>query len=488
MNKAWMVWPENPAVSVLVLALLAMLFLYAARKPMHALIQSLGRSAVGPLRMGARWLASAADRMAYRNRAVLLAHGKQEVETRIEREFERIGALVTRELQGYPTLQRKLLDEITRVEEDYRKCGEVPPPPPDWVEAVTAMANVKGGTEMVQRVLDEIRSSVNAIHDKALGEYRKAYESRHKILEGFMPFWRSLDKTLGRVDRNIGSLHSSAAAVDAQMEKYEQIVAGDDKAESMLTVSAFTQFAIAALVLFVAAGGAFINFKLIALPMSEMVGAGDYITANLRTSEVAALVIILVEASMGLFLLEALRITHLFPRIQNLNDRMRHRILWIALTLLVTLAGVEAALALMRDMLIADKAALLQSLATAPQPAVTDGWVGRIPTAGQMLLGFMLPFALAFIAIPLESLIHSGRTVGGVLATSVVRIAAFVLRLVGNVMRHASRVLINVYDVAIVIPLLVERLAAGRSPRPAKPAKASKRVLDDVDDAEKTHA
>jgi hypothetical protein len=474
-----MVWPENPAASVLVLAALGMLFLYAARKPMHGLIQSLGRTAVGPLRLGARWLNGAADRMAHRNRAVLLAHGRQETETRIEREFERIGALVTRELQGYPTLQRKLLDEITRVEEDYRKCGEVPPAPPEWVEAVTAMSNVKGSNEMVQRVLEEIQRSVKAIHDKAITEYRKAYESRHRILEGFMPFWRSLDKTLGRVDRNIGSLHSSAASVDAQMEKYEQIVAGNDKAESMLTVSAFTQFAIAALVLAVAAGGAFINFKLIALPMSEMVGAGDYITASLRTSEVAALVIILVEASMGLFLLEALRITHLFPRIANLNDRMRHRILWIALTLLVTLAGVEAALALMRDMLIADKQALLQTLATVPQAAVTDGWVGRIPTAGQMLLGFMLPFALAFIAIPLESLIHSGRTVGGVLAASLVRIAAFALRLAGNAARHASRVLVNLYDVAIVIPLLVERLVVEMPRRAAAP---------EVDEAERTHA
>ena len=119
---------------------------------------------------------------------------------------------------------------------------------------------------------------------------------------------------------------------------------------------------------------------------------------------------------MGVFILEALRITHLFPRIANLGDHVRRRIFWIALTLLVTLAGVEAALALMRDMLIADKQALLQSLATVAQPAVTDGWVGRIPTAGQMLLGFMLPFALAFIAIPLESLIHSARSVRGALA------------------------------------------------------------------------
>ena len=248
-------------------------------------------------------------------------------------------------------------------------------------------------------------------------------------------------------------------------------------------MSAFTQFAISLMVMAVAAGGAFINYKLIALPMSEMVGAGDYITASLRTSEVAALVIIFVEASMGLFLLEAMRITHLFPRIQNLNDRMRRRMMWIALALLVTLAGVEAALALMRDLLIADKQALLQSLATV-QAAPTDGWVGRIPTAGQMLLGFILPFALAFIAIPLESLIHSARTVGGVVLAAAVRCLAFVLRLLGNVAKHMSRVLVRLYDVAIVLPLLVEQLAKGARRRGGRP-----KAANDVDiDVERTHA
>src|SRR2546429_9921617 len=112
----------------------------------------------------------------------------------------------------------------------------------------------------------------------------------------------------------------------------------------------------------IAAGGAFINFKLIALPMSEMVGAGDYVTSSLRTSEVAALVIIFVEASMGLFLLEAMRVTHLFPGIANLNEVLRRRMLWIAVALLVTLAGGEAALALVGGMLIAAKQALLPQL------------------------------------------------------------------------------------------------------------------------------
>jgi len=452
-----MIWPENIALSALILFLVALPFLYAARKPAHDLLRSIGRLADGPLRLAARWLLAAAADMKERNKSVLLAHGREEVEQHIAREFERVAALVKRDLEGYPALQRKLLDEITRVEEDYRKCGEVPPPAPEWVEALAAITTIKSnGNEMVQRVLEEINRSVTEIHEKALVEYRNAYETRHKILDGFMPFWRSLDANLTQADKKLSSLHERAAAIDAQMERYELIVARSDKAEHGLTLSALTQFVVATLVMAIAAGGALINFKLIALPMSEMVGAGDYLTATLRTSEVAALVIIFVEATMGLFLMETLRVTHLFPRVSNLPERLRKRMMWTAFVLLLTLAGIEAALALMRDMLIADKQALLQSLAATQQAAAADGWLAHIPTAGQMLLGFILPFALAFIAIPLESFMTSARTVGGAALVILVRATAFVLRVAGNLLRQSTRALIIVYDVVIGVPLLIE--------------------------------
>jgi hypothetical protein len=458
-----MIVPGNPALSAVVLFLIAMPFLYAARKPVHELVRSVGHLASGPLRLASRWLLAVARDMKERNKAVLLAHGREETGQLIQREFERVATLVRRDLEGYPALQRRLLDEITRVEEDYKKCGEVPPPPPEWVEAVEAVSKVKNGNELVQRVLEEINRSIKEIYEKTLGEYRNAYEERHKILNGFMPFWRSLDKTLTAADQKMTSLNDRATQIDAQIDKYQEIVKKTDKAEHALTMSQLTQFFISTLVLAIAAGGALINYKLIALPMSEMVGAGDYLTNSLRTSDVAALVIIFVEATMGLFLMETLRITHLFPRIHNLSDQMRGRMLWIALTLLVTLAGIEAALALMRDMLIADKAALLQSLAaTAQQHAVNDGWLARIPTAGQMLLGFILPFALAFIAIPLESFIASVRTVGGEALVLLARATAFVLRLAGNLARNVARVLVTLYDVVIVVPLLVERLVKAR--------------------------
>src|SRR2546428_6059546 len=455
-----------------------MAFLYAARKPVHHLISSLGFLISGPLRIGARWLWAAANDMTQRNKAVLLAHGRQEVEQRIEREFERVGAIVTRDLEGYPALQRKLLDEITRVEEDYKKCGEVPPASPEWLEAlVSVFFKQKTGYEMVQRILEEIKRSVHGIHDKALAEYRRAYESRHKILSGFMPFWRSLDKTFGQVDKKLTGLQDTSSKIDAQMEKYEQINKKTDKVEHALTVSAFTQFAISTLVLLIAVGGALVNFKLIALPFSEMVGAGDYLTSTLRMSDVAALVIIFLEATMGLFVMETLRITHLFPLIANMNDRMRRRMLWVAVVFLFVFAGIEAALALMRDMLSADKQALVQSLATVQRAAPADPLLRMIPTTAQMLLGFFLPFALAFVAVPLESFVYSLRTVGGAFLVMLIRATAFVLRVLGYLIRQLCRVLIAVYDVTIVLPLLVERLVkAARSEGDASESRPVKRA------------
>ena len=477
-NQFWMIWPGNAVASALIIFVIAMPFLYAARKLVHDLVRSLGNMVGGPLRLAARWLFATARDMKERNRQVLFAHGREEVGQTIEREFERIGAMVTRDLEGYPALQRKLLEEITRVEEDYKKCGEVPPPPPEWVEAVTAISKVKSeGNEMVQRILEEIKRSVETIHAKALAEYRRAYESRHKILNGFMPFWRSLDKTFGQVDKKLTGLQDTSSKIDAQMEKYEQINKKTDKSEHALTVSAFTQFAIASLVLAIAVGGALVNFKLIALPFSEMVGAGDYLTSTLRMSDVAALVIIFLEATMGLFVMETLRITHLFPIIANMSERMRRRMLWTAVVFLFVFAGIEAALALMRDMLAADRQALVQSLASAQQAAPPDPLLRAIPTSAQMLLGFFLPFALAFVAIPLESFIYSLRTVGGSLLVMLVRVIGFVLRFLGNVVRHLCKVLIVLYDVTIVLPLLVERVVKaaragddGRESRPMKKA------------------
>jgi len=457
--NSWLFWPDQVALSLLALFLLLSIFLYAARIPAHNVIFSICNLAGHALRLGARWLLLSAAGLRQRNKSVLLAHGQAEVTAQVEREFERVAVLVRKELGEYPALQRKLMDELTRIEDDYLKCGEVPPPPPEWVEAMSTMVSLKSGGDIAKKLLEDLHKSVQKIHDKTIGEYRKSYEGRHKILKTLMPVWRSVDKIIKNIDTNMIGLNGNAKTIDTHMARYEEMRAKTDKAEHTLAISAFVQLGISSLVMLIAVGGAFINFKLIALPMSEMVGASDYITNNLRTSDVAALVIVLMEASMGLFLLESLRITHLFPTMSSMSDQMRRRIMWTALILLIILASIESSLALMRDMLIADKAAMLHDLSTMPT-AASDSLLTHIPMVGQMVMGFVLPFVLAFVAIPLEVVVYSLRTVIGVVLVMLLRSISFVLRFIGLIFNHLGRILSNIYDIFIVLPLLVERWIA----------------------------
>ncbi len=458
--NSWLFWPNNVAFSVLTLAVLAMLFLYAARKPMHGVIHSVCELLSQSTRFIARWLFLCADNLRLRNQSVLLAQGQESAATVIDREFERVGNMIRKDMQEFPALQRKMMEETTRIEDDYRKCGEVPPPPPEWVSALESVAQIKSGGDIPRKLLEDINKSIQKIHDKTVAEFRRSYEERHKILKAMQPSWRSVEKMIGEMEKKMLTLQTNAKQIDGHMGKLEGIRAKDNKTEHALTVSAFVQLAISSLVMVIAMGGAFINYKLIALPMSEMVGASDYITNNLKASDVAALVIILMEASMGLFLLESLRITQLFPRIASMDDRMRHRLMVASLTFLIILAAIESSLALMRDMLIADKASLMRDLAAAAPP-VSDGLLTSIPMIGQMIMGFVLPFALAFVAIPLENVVYSLRTVIGVFLVQAMRGIGFVLRFAALLFKRLPKVLELAYDITIVIPLMIERWVIG---------------------------
>jgi hypothetical protein len=136
-----------------------------------------------------------------------------------------------------------------------------------------------------------------------------------------------------------------------------------------------------------------------------------------------------------------------------MDDKMRHRMMIITLSLLTILAGVESALAFMRDRIAHDMEALRQTLAGVEQTGLTTS---MIPTIGQMVLGFILPFALAFVAIPLESFVSSSRTVLGAASAWLLRMTAFTLRLLGNLGYYAGRFIVNIYDLTIFPTIWLE--------------------------------
>jgi hypothetical protein len=453
-------WPVLSALLWIVLIVTALFF---ARPTAHKFILATGGSLHQMFRVASLSVTKAEKALNDRNREVLLAAGREAKERIIEREFDRINETVRKDLANFSALHRNLSESINRIENDHNEAVDVPPDPPGWVKAVQAVANIdsKESRVGVGSVLSDIHKSLLKAHKEAMVAYHEASGKRHALLRGMRPEWREIQQTLGKVGKNVDSLLLRSSTIDRHMQEYEDIVKGEDRAVSILSSSSLVFFFISALVLVVAVGGATINFSLIARPMAEMVG-GTSLVGGFRTADIAALVIILVEVSMGLFLMESLRITRLFPVIGALPDKTRVRMVWITFTILFLLASVEAGLAFMREVLLHDELATTALLRGDGDPLVTNGYMW-ITTAAQMGMGFILPFALTFVAIPLETFVHSLRTIVGLLAIAILRAASLLLRLLGSGSRFVGRLIAQLYDLPLFIPLWWAARDDGRS-------------------------
>jgi hypothetical protein len=478
MNELFML-TDNTWSSAVIWAVIGVVFLYLGRTPARRSISALTRIFHNALRLTGHAINRAERGMAERNRAVLLAAGREAKERLITREFERISATVERDLTRYPETQRLLAETIHRIDDDHKNATDIPPEVPGWGKAVTAVAKVSTeGDSTVRDVLQAIHGALAKAEKRSLDAYRTASKERHRLLSRMMPAWQRIQTTLKSMDRSVTSILERSRSIDRHMDEYRDIVAGTDRAAQTLSHSSLVQFFIASFVILIAIGGAFINFSLIARPMSEMVGGTSYIGA-FQTADIAALVIILVEISMGLFLMESLRITRLFPVIAALPDRTRIYMVWITLTILTILASVEAGLAYMREILLQDELATTSMLRGDASAALVNEALW-ITTAAQMGMGFILPFALTFVAIPLETFVQTARHVMGLLVIGLLQLLALSIRVLGNIIRQLGWLLEHLYDLLIFAPLWVEqwveqwaaKRAATRAERQAEAAEA----------------
>ncbi|MDJ0939470.1 MAG: hypothetical protein QNJ00_06875 [Woeseiaceae bacterium] len=447
-------WPVASALLWIVLIVLA---LYLVRATAHSTIDAATLALSRGFRLASRAVARSEKHLAARNRDVLLAAGREAKERIIEREFDRINDSVRKDLANYSALHRNLSESIGRIEKDHQEAVDVPPDPPGWVKAVEAVADLdsREGRVKVGNILGDIHKSLVKAHKEAMVAYHKASATRHRLLRHMRPEWRKIQQTLNQVGKNVDSLLSRSVTIDRLMQEYEDIVRDKDRALSVLSSSSLVNFFVSAFVLMIAIGGATINFSLIARPMAEMVG-GTNLIGGFRTADIAALVIIMVEISMGLFLMESLRITRLFPVIGALPDKTRVRMIWITFTILFLLASVEAGLAYMREVLLHDELATSALLRGDAAATTATGQYLWITTAAQMGMGFILPFALTFVAIPLETFVHSLRTIVGLIGQGILRVTALFLRLLGNVFKYMGVLLKQIYDLPLFVPLWLD--------------------------------
>ena len=453
-------WPANPAASLLALWIVTQIFFYAARAPVHKALREVGRLFGGAFRVAARWCRGMGRVVAQRDREMILDMGKGDLEAKIGREFHRVEGAFAKELARYPDLHRKIDDSVTRLDADFQECATAAPAAPGWSEAVAAVAKMPpGGDNVVKKVLEEIHKSAQAGEKKALQEFRDATAKKHKLLAAMAPAWKELQKLSSEVAAAVSGALESTRRIDGYMASYEKVRKEDAKEVRALGWSSTQLFVVSVLVLAVAIGGAFVNFNLIALPMSELVPSGSRI-GGMPVSTVAALVVVLMEVAAGVFAMEMLGVTSFFPKLELLPKSRRRMILAVALGGLFMLACIEASLAVLREQIVESSSALKASLAGAP--VVADTASSRIPVIGQAVLGFILPWILAMVAVPLETMISTGGHIVLSAVAGLLHLSGMLARLLAHAMRYALEAARHLFDIYIVIPLQVEKLVLSR--------------------------
>src|SRR5258706_1390449 len=116
-------WPIVSAATLLVLLVAALYFARdTARQVIHAAAGALAQG----LRVASHAVTRAQERLAARNRAVLLAAGREAKERGVEREFVPGGDTGRKDLAGLPGMRPRLSRSIPRIEEDQVKAAEMP--------------------------------------------------------------------------------------------------------------------------------------------------------------------------------------------------------------------------------------------------------------------------------------------------------------------------------------------------------------------------
>ncbi|WP_444887129.1 hypothetical protein [Microbulbifer sp. JMSA008] len=434
---------------------LAVITFFLARGPIHRSIYSLARLFHRSLLFSANAVELAGQGLRERNREVLLARGREVTEWQIEREFERIESSLKRDMAQYPTLHRHLCEQMTTIDDDYVRSAEVPPEPSSWARAIRSVAEIPTPDDtVVADVLETINHSMRKAENKALESYRESIRERHQLLKRMMPGWRSILKTLGRMNKSVESVIYRSKVLDEHMTRYEEVLQESDRSLRLLSTSFFSRFFISSLVLLLIMAGVWLNHQLIARPVAEIIGSNSFL-GGYGTADIAALILIFVQIVTGIVVMECLLITRLFPSVSALTDSVRKRLLWIGVLLLLCLASIEAGLSLSRELLL-QQDQLLTGLSETSGSAVTE--INAYWTLGlvQMMLGFTLPLVLAFIAIPLEQFLSSARTVFGSVLVFFLNVLSVGLRLLALIAINCGTLLNRIYDLIIFLPLWLQ--------------------------------
>lgn len=429
-------WFEFPAAAIALAIIVGIAILYLMRRTAHRAIERCSRGGQRLARLLARGCAVVAVRIDTRNREVMLALQMEITRRQLEREFQRVAAAVEQDMTKFQHLERSINEHINLMGEDFDRSAQVPPAPPGWVEAVDAIAKLQTETnpEPVGRVLQDIHGSVLDQQREVMREYRWAVNARHKILADLRPLWSRVSKQVITVGRDSRDLLARVHRIDTQMAAFRELCANraDVRVESFLA-RWLMAFALSVVALILAA----LNVNLLALPLTELLAGQTGLT------QLTAVAFTLAVMAAALVLSEGTQVSRLLPLIGGVPRRARVTLIAVSSLLLIMLAAGEA-------LLLAST-----THSRAPEVRTLAAW-------GAASAGFVVPLLLALLSPALEALLATSRPVLASAVAAFLTTLSVLLRLSGRAWLELGRLMHQLYDLLLFIPLAIEQVMVNR--------------------------
>lgn len=450
MNELLAITPY-PVLSVVLLSLAAIALAYLARRPSHQLIALFFRELQRVFRLLSSYSGRNAARAGGWTADLALDERRRRLNRAVHWDHDRVVSRAKQDLADLPRLQQRFLSQLAALEESLERSTEVPAEPPAWgrISHALATAEQEQGGE-TRRLLADIRDTMAQYRSDARQTQREAAHRRFLLLYRMLPRWRQVHDLMDDIQQRLGRLQSRVDLLRRRLVEFGNLRQASHRQVVALVSRGVWHFALALLGLLLVAAATAVFFNLVAGPMQSLLG-GAVLVAEVPTYLVTSGILVGFQLLLGFLMLSAVRGTDLLPAISGQGATIRRLVFASAFGLMLLLSASGAVL----YYLLGQATAI--SLASASLFPENSTLMLVLGAASNAIMVFLLPFVLALAGLPLTWLVRHCGTALGVFLTLALHLLATLSRFAGVLSQALGRLLIQLYDLLIFIPLWLER-------------------------------
>lgn len=450
MNELLSITPY-PALSVLLLLLTVVLLAYLARRPAHQLIALVFRELQRVFRLISSYAGGNAVRTGGWTAALALDEMRRSLNRSVHLDYDRLVSRAEQDLADLPRLRQRFLVQIAALEESLDRSIDVPAEPPAWGRISHALASAEAEqTGETQRMLSDIRDNMAQYRADARQIQREAAHRRYLLLYRMLPRWRQVHDLMDDIQQRLGRLQSGVDLLRRRMVEFSRLRQASQRRVVTLVARGVWHFGLAIIGLLLVAAAIAVFFNLVAVPMQSLLG-GAVLVAEVPTYLVTSGILVGFQLLLGFLMLASLRGTDLLAVISGQEAPVRRLVFACAFGLMLLLSASGAVLYYLLGQATAVGVA---SSSLFPENSTVMMVLG---TASNAIMVFLLPFVLAFAGLPLTWLVRHCGTAFGVVLTLSLHLVSTLARFAGVLSQVVGRLLIQLYDLVIFLPLWVER-------------------------------